>query len=466
MQTVRQLMAAFQGTDEVEHRWVRAALPLAIVALAAVAGLWMWQQRSVQLEPLLGNRRFSDMQVAVMADAFQQSKLTGYAIREGQVLVPRGEAPQFLAALAKREALPPDFQSNTDAAFSQNRFLESDRERQLRIRHAREKDLALALRSMQGIENAMVQYDEVEKGGFQREKTVTACVAILPSEGHVMDRSQIRTIRQLVAWARAGMKPDEVNVTDLRSGRAYIDAGEDEAAVPLAQEYLQIKRALEQDWLAKVRQVLRFVPAAEVVVDVELVEPSAGTRASTTNWSEPKRIAISVGVPESYLREVRQANLDVPARADLIAPGELQDARGQVEQRIRGAIAPLLPDRSATQSAIAVTIFADPAPVRSPLEEWRARVLPWLSPRHLLAGLVVWSMLLVVAPWAWRARPQPQAPPTLRPFPDPQVNVDTETRNAAREEEDARLRSTLAELVRQDPDRAAQVLQRWLDRAG
>jgi flagellar biosynthesis/type III secretory pathway M-ring protein FliF/YscJ len=46
------------------------------------------------------------------------------------------------------------------------------------------------------------------------------------------------------------------------------------------------------------------------------------------------------------------------------------------------------------------------------------------------------------------------------------VNVETEARNAAREEEDARLRSTLAELVRQDPDRAAQVLQRWLDRAG
>lgn len=470
MQPVSWIWSRFQLTGMVPRAVLPWILPLAGILAIALAVTYQKTSTAKTTEVLLGGRKFSDSQVAAMAQAFQKSKLTEYAIRDGQIHVPRGQSHRFLAALAEREALPSDFQSHTDDAFRQNRFLESDRERQLRIRHAREKDLAIALRSMQGIENAMVQYDEVETEGFQRHKIVTACVAILPMEGHVLDRGQIRTIRQLVAWAKAGLKPSEVNVTDLRSGRAYVDAGEDEAAWPLAEEYLRVKRSVEKEWLQKIQQVLRFIPEAQVVVHVDLPEPSTSpTEDDLTRWADPKRIAVSVGVPESYLREVKRLGQVSYGSAGVIPPEALTDVTQQVQRRIEAAVEALLPNDAVTQSSVAVTAFADPSAPLSPWEEWRQSVLPMISSRHLGLGLLAWSGILIGLPWALRRarrRRRSAAIPQLRPFPDPSEHDLADQSVDEEEAEEEKLRATLTDLVRQDPDRAAQVLHRWIERAG
>lgn len=470
MQPVSWIWSRFPSSGSVPRIILQWILPLAGVLAIGVAVSYQSSSSTRSTEILLAGRKFSDGQIASMAQAFQKSKLTEFSIRDGQIYVPRGQSHRFLAALAEREALPNDFQSHTDDAFRQNRFLESDRERQLRIRHAREKDLAIALRSMQGIENAMVQYDEVETDGFQRQKIVTACVAILPAEGHVLDRGQIRTIRQLVAWAKAGLKPTDVNVTDLRSGRAYVNAGEDDAAWPLAEEYLRVKRSVEKEWLEKIKQVLRFVPDAQVVVHVDLPEPSTTpTEDDLTRWAEPKRIAVSVGVPESYLLEVKKLSQQSVSHAGVISPDALTDVGQQVQRRIASAVEALLPNDAVTQSSVTVTAFSDPPAPLSPWEEWRQATLPNVSSKQLGIALGIWSLILIGLPFAVgrvRKSRRTAAPPQLRPFPDPNEGDLPENAHPEEEAEEQKLRATLADLVRQDPDRAAQVLHRWIERAG
>ncbi len=238
--------------------------------------------------------------------------MTDYAVLDGRLQVPGDQVPQYLAALASSGALPSEFQAHTQAALEQRTLFESERDRQRRLGYAREKDLAVAIRAMRGIENAMVQYDEIEQAGFNRTRVMTACVAVLPREGHVLDRQQIRTIRQLVAWAKAGLSPEDVNVTDLRSGRAYVDQLENVALVPRAEEYLQVKLAVERAWQLKIRDVLRFIPESQVAIDVDLPAVPSDSEGIPGLDLEPTRLAVSVGIPESYLSARQQSDAGSP----------------------------------------------------------------------------------------------------------------------------------------------------------
>ena len=92
---------------------------------------------------------------------------------------------------------------------------------------------------MPGIESALVQYDEVLKPGFQRERIVTALVTILPNETYQASDQQIQTIRETVANAKAGLTAQEVCVTDLSSGRSYAGPMKDWVNIPRSRDRLR-----------------------------------------------------------------------------------------------------------------------------------------------------------------------------------------------------------------------------------
>ena len=123
-------------------------------------------------------------QLPSMEAAFGKAKLTGYKIEGTQILVPRGQEAVYMAALADAKALPVDFSTVMDEELNggnslRKRFAAKDKEQ--RRKNAKRKEIrAFHQRQCNGIERATVLYDSDTKSGLNREKIITASVAVKP----------------------------------------------------------------------------------------------------------------------------------------------------------------------------------------------------------------------------------------------------------------------------------------------
>ncbi len=156
-----------------------------------------------------------------MEAALAKANLTSYEIRGTSILVPRGQEAAYMAALVKEKALPPNFGEQLDAAVSESNFLESSAQRDLRmknakqtrlvpghLRHARNRTGLRALRRRQPARRPF------------KDKLITATVIIKPAGTSQLEESRVLAVRHLVAGAIAGLKPENVTVSDL-NGRTW-----------------------------------------------------------------------------------------------------------------------------------------------------------------------------------------------------------------------------------------------------
>lgn len=221
---------------------------------------------------LMGGEPFSAAQIPAMEAAFSEAQLTDYSIDGNRIRVPRGTQAAYMGALADAGALPPNFGSYLESAIRTGGVFESDQQRKRKDKVALQSELALILRSMQGVENASVLYD-VQKGvGLDRGKdTVTATVSIKPTGSRPLDPSQVPMIRHLVAGAIAGLKPSNVTVADL-SGRHYPGGGDQGTIAVDASEdpYYARQQMYERRLKEKIIQALRFIPGVDVQVTANL----------------------------------------------------------------------------------------------------------------------------------------------------------------------------------------------------
>ena len=206
-------------------------------------------------------------QLPAMEAAFGKANLNGYKIQGTSIRVPRGQEATYMAALVDAKALPQDFGTAMREAISASASYEDPRRREQRVKVATQDELALIIRSMKGIETAYVLYDIDKPGGF-KDKVITATACVKPAGSEQLDNGRVSAIRHLVAGAIAGLKPQNVTVSDL-NGRTWYGNPEDggDAGNNL---YISLKRLYEQDFKAKILNSLGFIPNVTVAVNVEL----------------------------------------------------------------------------------------------------------------------------------------------------------------------------------------------------
>jgi len=134
--------------------------------------------------------------------AFGKAGLNGFAIETGRVKVPHSQRATYLAALADAKALPPTPVPKTAAPKTPE------------FRHAQEEELSLVIASMKGIERASVMIDTRKKPGFELTPRKTASITVLGNGGTSLDDDQIDRIRNYVAGAIPGIKPENVAILD------------------------------------------------------------------------------------------------------------------------------------------------------------------------------------------------------------------------------------------------------------
>ena len=119
--------------------------------------------------------------------------------------------------------------------------------------NAKQKELALIISRMKGIESATVQYDEEIKRGLTQQKQKTAMVAV-QTAGGTLEEDQVKAIRNVVASAYAGLDRHNITITDMTSGLSYGGAVGPDGVPEDESLYATHKQRYERDWQRKIAE--------------------------------------------------------------------------------------------------------------------------------------------------------------------------------------------------------------------
>jgi type III secretory pathway lipoprotein EscJ len=380
-----------------EPRRSSRVTPAQVIALGLVAAsigwaAWVLRDRPASEEvELLPGTVLPSSELAIVEAAFDRAQLTGHRTEDGRVWVSRPRQSAYMRALVDAEALPREFGSSLRRALESNSPWQSRAAQEELLRVAVQEELAHVICSMPGIERAAVLYDVNDRAAFDGTlgggPARTASVNVRTQLDVELEPSRVQAIRVLVAASIAGLEPERVAVTDLRSGRVHAGPLEPVDAVEppsTADPALARQIAHERHLAAKVRQGLAFVKGAVIDVTVSFADDAAPPPAEPNLPPRQQRVAdanapaevalvdepppapvhapsrdgridsivVSVAVPETWfeaaVRAARQRDVQMAAA----------EVDRREEERIRGHVLELLPSLVRTDARrVVITRF-------------------------------------------------------------------------------------------------------------
>ena len=293
-----------------------------LLAVVVISLGWLFQgQVSGPDAYLMGGEPFSASDLPAMEAAFSQAKLSNYTIEGNRIKIPHGQQALYMGALADAGALPPNFGSYLERAMAADSPFMGAKDKAERLKVAKQNELALILRSMQGIESASVIYDIKKDNGLMRQDIATASVNIKPTGNQPLDSDRIPVIRNLVAAAIAGLKRENVTVTDL-NGRTYAGGGENGFGDPLDDPYYKLKSMYEREKRGQISDALSMIPGAVVQVSAEL--DTELKHVKDTVRYDPKSVVAesdSINETEKALGETPGGRVGLAAQRSAQGPG-------------------------------------------------------------------------------------------------------------------------------------------------
>ncbi len=205
-------------------------------------------QVTAALEKGAINYRIDPATGAVTVDEDQLYKARMLVAADGSVAAPK-TGPEML------DALP----------MGASRSLEGER-----LRSARERELELTIKEIDGVESVRVHLAEAEKSVFVRDSTpTTASIMVKLASGRQLGQGQVAAIVNLIAASVPGLSPDAVRVID-QHGRLLTGAG---AAGD--DPRLDVQTRLEQKLRTQMTQLLTPILgegnfSSEIQVDLDM----------------------------------------------------------------------------------------------------------------------------------------------------------------------------------------------------
>lgn len=505
----------------------RLATVLFAVVVLLGGGYLLTHQAAVPEVDLLNGAPVTAGQLTAIETAFAKANLQGHKVRAGSVYVPSDQKATYMAALDDAKALPAELGFALRDAIDAGSMFDSGSQRDQRMIVAKQRELARAICLMQGIEQAGVIVDiDSSPRGF-KDKILTAVATVKPEGQAKLSKSQVLTIRMMVARAFAGLKPENVAIADL-NGRTW-DGNSDEGLRPDDNFYYSLKQTYEQDLKTKILNALRFIPNVTVAVTVELTSeridrteysrktgregdalessrqhPNTAAILSSllgkahddqkTDETEtvsakraeaqeagftPMLAKVSVGVPNSYFKRIwRQRNAaESNGFAAVLDQAALDRIRDEESENIRKHVAPLLPssrDAAKTAELVTVTTFEDMPLQRTSEPGLRETMLNWGWQSWALLGAVTAALtgLIVLRPGIRSRTAAVDSPTTPVPSESDEQMLDDRlgtipSPHATRfHDRSPSLRDEVSELVENDPDAAANILRNWIGQVG
>jgi flagellar M-ring protein FliF len=328
-------------------------------------------------EFLFNGEMLQPREADAVESAIAAAGLSDFERQGNRVLVPRGQKAAYLAAVANGGALPANFDTLLLDESDQISWLTDSKTRDARMKAARERQLSMLVRMMDGVAEAQVLYDVRENTGFER-KQITATVSIRPAPGESLTPTRERMIRLAVCKAIAGLEVDDVAILNLADA-SQTEGGGELSSDAIDSPYFRAKLAYEQIMKAKVEDVLRHIPGVRVQIMAELDD----TLAAETHVVKPD------GEPQTLSEETDKST----------------DTTTQVEDRGRPGLTANGPGGTPPDEAVAKNEQRIETDTRT-AESWvptsdEVRQTSGLVPQHVRAAIAIPSDFIVKV---WRER--------------------------------------------------------------
>lgn len=248
-------------------------------------------QQSTSYEYMFGGQVMTESELKQAEQAFGSAGLPDYQRDGMRIKIPVSKKDQYLKALHDNDAMPGEWGSEIKQSLVSNNPFESTEMLALRYEVGRERELARIIERMASIDYASVEYDE-KRHGFARNIDRTCSVQVQAIGKRSIEPSILKNISQMTVSYFAGLKPENVTVTDL-SGGAYVGSSD-----PMASEnspYLQAQMDWEAKYRSQLSQLLNIYGEVKLAVAVDLdptlkkeqeqlkFDPTVTTLESTTS---------------------------------------------------------------------------------------------------------------------------------------------------------------------------------------
>lgn len=389
---------------------VATALLLALVVISLVY-LFQYQVNGGD-ELLLGGRQFSQSELTAIEAAFAKAGLGKSHVSGSQIRIPRGKKDLYLAALADGNALPADFYKYLDEAIKADNPFSSPKSMAMSYQNAKQKEIALIIGRMNGIESASVLFDEETKRGLTQLKQKTAMVSVQTHSGE-LDEDQVKAIRNVVASAYAGLDRRHITITDL-SGRTYGGAIGPDGNPDDGSLYADHKLRYEREFKRKIQSQLAYIPGVIVNVNAEL-NPEMHHSSTTTKY-DPKPVTV---ISNETTKEQKSHSAGVAGRPGAVPNGV--DAPGNRGIAVTAPAGGADSESTETRSNVQNMPGADTT---------LTQVAP-LIPRKITASIDIPASYYVEI---WKKRnPQPTDKPAKPPDTAEIATIETETKKSIQE---------------------------------
>lgn len=427
----------------------------AIAVLAAATAYLTLNPGSHEKVYLYGAHKFSANELTDVENAFSDAGLGDYEIVGYRVLVPQQSKAEYVAALSKAEIAMEGPDSRTQNALDSMSILAPRDQRERQAKLARQQDLSYLVRQIRDIENASVQLDE-SKVGFPPVVEKTALVAVKTNGGRELPQQRVRAIREAIAAAVAGLTTEHITITNMETGRSWTGLADEDFDA----SYAIRKTEYENYWRDKILRLLGAVPGVHVEVNVAMEpqgDPSTNNvSAAALAWA-PSRVTAAIDVPQSYFRKVWEKQNQNGDPKKTPSPQTLDSIEKATHAKIEELVGRLLqtPGQDSNATNVIVATWTDlpnqPTVEPSPIESIRN----WASQNTALVigiGLVLLGVIFVRVLLASTKAKSPQPSTAVTQSPANQAEQTTPS---------ASLQSQLAALVAENPDAAAEKLNKW-----
>lgn len=206
-----------------------------------------------------------------------------YEPKGSDILVPEDRKIAVLGQLTEKQLIDGD-QINFDSLIVDSSPFRTNAENKTRFLVAKMNVLQGMIGQMAGIEYAKVIIDSSEgSGALGRANVPSSATVSVRTSGGDLTQQQVDAIANLVARSHAGLKTQNVAITDLRSGRSL--QARDEGSISTGR-YLEVKQAAEIHAKKAISGALDFIPG--VLIQVNAQVNATDEVQQTSSFEDPK----------------------------------------------------------------------------------------------------------------------------------------------------------------------------------
>jgi flagellar M-ring protein FliF len=263
-------MDALGSVDVMRQVTIVVAL---IICIAIALFIMLWAK-----EPVYRPLGQMETQELIETLDYLDQNYPDYILEGNTVKVLEDEYKEIKLNMARQGLSSSSESQGTEIIMQDMGFGVSQRVEKVRLKHAREQQIARTIEEINGVKRVKVLLAlPVENVFARREKKASATVVITSGRGSSLSNQEVDAIIDIVASAVQGMEPNRVTVTD-SNGRLLNSGSQDAASARSRKEY-EMEKQRESAYLEKIDSILipvlglgNYTAQADVTMDFTAVE--------------------------------------------------------------------------------------------------------------------------------------------------------------------------------------------------